>query len=1121
MMIDRPRKLRTETTLGDDTPVLVCAPSSVHGRQAANRIHLAFQTMGVRSEMHEDPEGALMKSADGPVVIVGNLADSRCIKVLYYHSLCATDLWYPGPGGYELRTLCNPFGTGENVILVGYSDEEGAQAGCDRFLSKLGDSIPHLKDLRVTRLPLSAAQTEEFRTDPLPGSASEIANTMQGDGKGYLYYLTGEPELGEEYRKAWRAVTACGYEKNETIVQTHLYSLSRLLPWRLVEDMDLFSVEERLAITQFIYGWAESEEGWRHVAHCPRTQRPNNPRQNHELVPALALMFAADYFETHFPAISSPGKWRAEGQRAFEPYGSSWKPLCDGLCHGWWMSQPVMLEYALHDPTHRYFEEGGARQAAECAMAVVNNDGWLPTAGDGDMKRQFPGPSLRIAATYYGDGAYRFAHDLASPDRRYAWLTSLPRAFDSGVKPRIPEDRTGVTVVPVDPLIYNIWVREPELATDAVRCAPTVPIDQCFDKLAVRTGWTLADDYLLMDGLGGGSHSYDDAGGIIEYARLGVSVIVQEDSFVQSAPEHHSVVTIVRDGESGVIPGFAVFEANETDETGAVYLRIRLKDYAGADWVREVYLNPDRCVVFVDTVTANTAGDFAVEAHFRTPTRLKLKGREARGRRMSPCVEEVDIRLESLCEASHLSTTEEPIHLRYPDDKAQAHWKRRYRTDEMVLTAFVARETSHLEPGESVRLVHLAQARGPGEPIVRLSETKEELTFTDGDTRQQLRSFEITRPTTRKEGKGRSDGTNSSTPFFEAKDQITALCLLRDGSIAVGTEAGTLSHVNANGDRSWSKKLEGAVHDIGAAPSGSILLAAGHGSASLSGYGPKGENLWSTQIERLPCPWPWWELPSPAAIQVAGGLFKGETFFAVGCGDIQVRCFDSMGNERWLWRYNEGVPGRVTVADCDGSGESRIMVGGEILSDVSTCRILEPDGHMIAELPVEGWTSLLTALAFGERRGHRFIGCGANRGANLHLYELDNDQWKRRWLKQLGGQVTGICIFGSEDRVLVGTSQGFLLCYDLEGNPVWHRLFDHAIQHLVPIDEGVVVVDETGGLRTANHSGKMEELASLPAPCSFAATDVTGVFFACDSEIRRLSVQLKTASLQPENKTRP
>ena len=1116
MVIEHPRPLQLETPLHSAAHIAVAAPRSEPGHRAARRLCGAIQDLGGTAELIPDPDGDILTQAQGPVVVVGNLSDSRCVRGLYYRALCATDLWYPGPGGYELRTLCDPFGTGHNVILVGYSDAAGVDAATQILLSRLSDPIPHLLEVEATRLPMSGQEVDQVRAEPLPPAAWQVANTMLGDQKGYLYYLTGDPALGAQYRSAWESIVECGYEKTEKMVQVHLYSLSRLLPWRLVEHMGLFGEDERLAITRFMYGWAESEEGWPHVMHCPRVVSMHVPRQNHELIPALALTFAAEYFSTHFPSMPGPERWLTAARRAYQPYGPSWKPLCDGLCHGWWASQPVMLQYGLCDPQHAYFEQGGARQAAEYALAVIDNAGWLPSAGDADLRRQFPGPNLRIAAAYFGDGRYRFAHDLAPPDRRLAWLTDVPRAFDDGTEPCVPDDAVGVTVVPVDPLVYDIWERDPQQASGAVTTAPRAPLDSCFDKLCVRTGWHLEDDYLLLDGLGGGSHSYDDAGGIVEYARLGLPLIIQEDSFVHSAPEHHSAVTIVRDGESGAIPAFAELEAQETDAEGQTYLRLRLRDYAGADWVREVHLLPGSCVVVCDTVTAHRAGDYAVEARFRTPARLVLDGREAHCERQSPCAGKVVFRLESPGSASHLSIAEDPVHLRYQDEKNQNLWKERYRTADVVLSALVARQTAHLEPGEGIRLTHLAQVCGPGDAPLHLSATDDGFRLTGDQDSQPL----VSRVAFSQAHRGSTPITPSRAiapvALHHTGSEIRALCPLGDDSLVVGTEAGELTLLDPAGQALWSTSLAGPVHDIGAARGDTDLLAVGHGDCTVTGLDLCGDEIWRTDIEREPCPWPWWELPTPAPVQVAGGRHEGSPFFAGGCGDIQLRCFDGAGQERWRQRHNEGVPGRVRVADADGSGRQQIIVGGDILSDVSTCRILDAEGHILTHLVVEGWTSLLTALALAHIDGRHFIACGSNRGRNLHLFELnEGDQtdersrpWGRRWVKQLGGRVTGIVISGTNGHLVAGTSQGFLLCYDLAGGLLWSRLLDRGVQSLAPLGAEVLACDSRGNLVSVGWSGDLTVLSSMPGPCSFALPADEGAVLACGSEIVRLSLNV-------------
>ncbi len=1106
MIITHPRLLSFETPLGGETVVRIAAPRSAHGQKAARVIRDTLQSKEAQVEWHDDPEGSFMRTANGPIIVMGNLADNQCIRELYHHSLCVTDLCYPGPGGSELRTLGNPWGTGHNVILIGYSDEEGAAQAAQGFIGKISDSIPHLRELNITRLPIADVDLAEYRAYQLPETAPEVANTMESDNIGYVYYLTGEPALGEVYRQAWQAILSCGYERTENVVQSHLFSLWRFLPWRLIEHTGLFDDKERLAITRYLYGWAQSDEGWRHVANHPHTQRPHNPQGNHQLIPALALMHVANYFETHYPELPGPDRWREAGRQAFRAYGSSWKPICGGLCHGIAMSLPIILEYGLIDPEHRFFQQGGARQAAEYALAIVNNDGWIPAAGDSGVTRQFPGPILRIAADFLHEGRYKYLHDRAPYERRFGWQPSLCRAYDSGVSPEMPRDHLGVKVIPVDPLLYHVWEQEPEIAADFVTTPPSAPIEQCFDVIAVRTGWDLADDYLLIDGLGGGGHAYDDASAILDYARLGVSMIVQEDSLLYTAPEHHSLVTIVRDGESGAIPGFAILEEHHRARDGTIYLRLRSRDYAGADWVREVYLFPGKCVAFIDTVTAKVAGDYAIEAHFRTPGRINLEGNVAQGLRTSPCSGEVEIRFESSLHESQLDVIDLPMHLRFPTTKDQQLWQNRYHSDEMILMSMEARATSALQSGESVRFAHLAQVRAAGESCLHLQAEGEEYYLIEGDIRTPLESYQAIKPIPHQQPEIAPRASGAISLVHRANDKITALDLDEQGTLFVGTKSGRLTAIGLDSATRWIQSVAGPIHDIGVAPAPSPLIVIGHGEADLCAFATNGNTLWNRKITREPSPWPWWELTTPAPIQVAGGISDGEVFFAVGCGDIQVRGFDSAGNENWTWRYNEGVPGRMTTADVDGSGRTRIVVGGEILSDQATCRILEPDGTQIAELEVEGWTSLLTAVAFGQSDQRHFIGCGANRGNNLHLYELIDNQWKRRWKARLGGQVRSIAIFADTGQVLVATSQGFLLCYDLEGNEQWHILFEQGLQHMAQLKHNIMAIDKNGTLRLVGLSGEIRQELSLPSPCSQVITHHETLYLVCAQDLWGYSI---------------
>jgi hypothetical protein len=90
--------------------------------------------------------------------------------------------------------------------------------------------------------------------------------------------------------------------------------------------------------------------------------------------------------------------------------------------------------------------------------------------------------------------------------------------------------------------------------------------------------------------------------------------------------------------------------------------------------------------------------------------------------------------------------------------------------------------------------------------------------------------------------------------------------------------------------------------------------------------------------------------------------------------------------------------------------------------------------------------------------------------------------------------VAGIEIFGLADRVIVGTSQGFLHGYDLKGNLVWSRPFAQGIRHLASLDTETLVCDESGQLKLVSLSNNVRPLSGYVGPTSIVLEAGGGVY---------------------------
>ncbi len=1018
------RELNFCVDLQNSKGLLICVPDFNREKTIAKAIADAAGLFIENIKIVCDVSLKTIVNAGMPVILIGNLANNRIVKDLYYRFLLATDFWYPGPGGYEIRTLLDPYGSGENIIHIGYSDESGLEKAAVKFIPLIEKTINQINEIHPSRLHICESEEKQIRAIKPPELVwMNVARDIYK--KGYLGYLTGEKELINAYLDMWRAIVSYPITKDDQkIKDLHLKMSNMIQSFRLLETAGLIHDEElRNKIANYIISWPETDQGLIRIDKQDY-MHPEFPRQNHGMIPALGLAFLIDYCKTYSYDIKNMNEWETLVEKAYFPYmKGSWKPVCDGTCHGWWLSQPALLEYGLIEPEHRYFVNGGAKKAADAAMNLVNNNGIMPSSGDFNLLRSFPGISLRHAMAYYSDGRYKFVHDMAPRHLSNKYHVYMPRMFDCGLEPVVPDDLTGINITPMDSLIYNSWEKAPGLVREMLHSGPDVPIDETFDKLSIRTGWEKDDQYLLIDGLGSNSnhtHSYPDALGIIDYYHLGESWIIAENGSKFPEPENNSILTIVRKGEEFLIPSFGELLAiKENDDT--YYAAMRLKNYSKTDWLREITLIRDVGLVIQDTVIVNENGDYSICAHFRTPGKAKLNKNEMTLKRNTGCADEKTFAIEAFCSKEFsVGSRENDFSLSYRNHKGEvqpivieedieAAWENRYHTPERVVTSLDSRIDMQCKTGDRLIFTHLAYAlnREDSKPVIHTS--NEKLMVTKNNVHWEITSF---------------------NPLGTDCDILTGKMIRKPNTV--------IPDIETKLKNTLSNKLGSVVHSIAVNGDGNATrYYAGYGKQSIACLDNNLNIIWSKEIVRDPSYCYWWELDYPSVVEIKAFSYNGIEYIIAGCGDLFVRCFTNTGEIKWTFQYINGVPGRINIFDSDGDGIPEILVGGEVISNRSQCRVLGLDGRLKYELDAEFWTSRLTAYADAASDNERFVALGANRGRNLHLYRTcsqGNSVPLKMFEKKLAGTITDINIDAAKQSVTAVSTEGFSVTYDFYGN---------------------------------------------------------------------------------------
>lgn len=554
----------------------------------------------------QDPAGL------GPttsLVVLGNLLNNVLLERLYWNKYALADRAFPGPGGYTLRTVSEPYGfaAGQNVLVVGASDLAGLRRGVAALTDLLASTNP-LADLTV---PYT------LRVEPHPPLPPNLPETPPTDFTAFIkygqqYLRTGEGKYAELARKALLQCAA-RYRENPDYSVTWPEETSSVhigLVWDAIEPSPVFSAEDRLtcvnALLTLLY------ELPRHTSSWGRLRDNNTIIWNHTTFPLLGIYTLARYFRRFYGNLDGRlDDYLAEVHGAFRGQMRCWKPQCDA---DGYLTLTInhTLTYALAEGDYTFGENGNLQRFADYLTALCDNRGLHPGLGDSGYARS-PGYELRglpLAFWWTRDGRYLWRLQQCNPN----WVNP----YWGDIEPRPWRELVGVKVTPLPPLVYD-FTRTRSYYGEPVT-PPNIPFAQSFDKITFRENLEPEGQFLLLDGYASGKHLHYDGNAIIKCAMLGEDFLIDADYLVRNTTEH-SMVSIIRNGRAKQLEPVCTALLHHADLPTFGFTQTQVHDWNGADWMRSILWWKGEGFVVFDTVTARMEGDFTAECVWKTLNR--------------------------------------------------------------------------------------------------------------------------------------------------------------------------------------------------------------------------------------------------------------------------------------------------------------------------------------------------------------------------------------------------------------------------------------------------------------------------------------------------------------------
>jgi len=583
-------------------------------------------------------------------VLLGNAIDNPFILKLYLHHFTLTDRYFPGPDGFFLETVHNPWGDGRNAVLAGGSDPEGVRRAADTlvsFIERHGPALPPVRagiSRRIVSVPGSSGDRDHLRKwrlhqleiGDLPWPTHDYA---------YLYYLTQDPYWGELFRDLLKAEISRSLADGRwprTLFDNYFNQYRMLLAWNMIEESDLFSDEDRLWITNLLYEvgkWVQALDYFREAPYRG---------SNHQTYACLSLWESHVYFSRYYGlqdfAVQLPVI-----ARIFELHRQTFRSPDDEPSTYLRMPRHLVC-YDLENGHEAYFRDGHLARLCEEIIRFVDNRGDMCSFGDcgeydtvhtlgpWDLGTQIRALSLLgTAAWYYGRKDFAWAQRFARKnlnwrDRLYppmiycrdfsqlqrygchGWEFQIP-AFHTHLPEEPPAHLLGVTACPLDPKGVEM-VTTNRYSPSPLPQNPVEHPEELFTALTFRRSFDRQEEYLCLHGVATLNHSHHHANCILRLTWRDRIVLAEGDE-MKFLRRYQNGLVIIREGEHHLPPGLARLKFRASFPYSG-FSRTLLENDNGLDWERNIIWCPGHFFMVLDHGTARREGDYLVEARWMT-----------------------------------------------------------------------------------------------------------------------------------------------------------------------------------------------------------------------------------------------------------------------------------------------------------------------------------------------------------------------------------------------------------------------------------------------------------------------------------------------------------------------